>query len=226
MRKVLLATFSVLLLVPAMVSAQDNCLDCTLGIYATTDLSENFLNWTPSATDFQKTIFVGINYDETSGLSALTGVELSIQYGDLKANVASVNFQELDNPAVVLGADESAPADTTSHGCTEQSACGKSIAWASCLPGNRAVAQISIIAFTPLPDDLVIRVLRRFPSTNPTVQSPLFTQCDGPLFTKTRVTGGCFVFNPTVGPGGMVDDCEIKVPVAPNSWSKIKSLYR
>jgi hypothetical protein len=226
MRKVLLATFSLLLLVPAMVSAQDNCFDCTLGIYETTDLEKNFLNWTPSPTDFQRTIFVGIQYDEMSGLSALTGVELSIQYNDLKSHVASVNFQELDNPAVVLGADEAAPPDTTSHGCTEQSPCGKSIAWASCLPGNRAVAQISIIAFAPLPDDLVIEVLRRFPSVNPTVESVLFTQCDAPLFTKTRVSGGCFVFNPTVPPGEFVDGCQVKVPVAPNSWTKIKSLYR
>jgi hypothetical protein len=73
---------------------------------------------------------------------------------------------------------------------------------------------------------MVLKVYRRFPSTNPTVESQMFTQCNAPEFTQTRVTGGCFVINPTGVPGDTIDGCQLITPVAPTTWSTIKSLYR
>jgi hypothetical protein len=213
--------FCVLLLLPTALVA-DNCLECVLGVYDDAGLTQNFGVW-DVGSESTKDIWIGIEYGGTSGLDGLTGIEFSV-YG-LPDSLVSLRVYPLDNPPIVLG-NIRAPEDVTE--CTQAKPCGMNVAWSHCLRGNRALLEISMTSSIPIADDTVIRVFRRFPSRNPEYEAVLFTQCDFPEFTMTRVTGGCYVLNPTVPPGATVDGCALTpvVVVEQETWSKIKELYR
>src|SRR5262245_48006521 len=218
MRRTLL-TAAFLLVLPAVVMAQVHCPGCTIGVYDSSNTRQNFGFW--PASDFSKDIFVNIHYDPASGISGLTGIELSIS--GIPAGAIPPSDQWFPAPAVTIGSDIRTPPDTT--GTAEG---GKNIAWDNCLADDRNLGQITMISVAPVGNDKVIRVLHKFPPSNPEFPFLSFNQCDGPAFTKTAVTGGCYVLNPTVPCGGIVNGCTLVGcgAVESKTWTRIKSLYR
>lgn len=98
----------------------------------------------------------------------------------------------LDVPTVDIGFPVASP-DPSGTG-------GMIVAWAQCLRArSRAV-------------NPVFHVLRLFPPSSPIVPFPQFLQCDSPEFTRTTVTGGTYILNPSVA-------------VESESWSRVKALY-
>jgi len=222
MRKVLLAI--AVLMVPMSVSAQiTDCPNCVLGIYDDQGLSKNFGIWDQDLTGPLKSVFVGIKYDPLliEQLSGLTSIELSVD-GIPAGPFGPPAFKGIPDPTVTIGTDIRTPDDeVTGTG-------GVNMAWNSCLPGDRAVVQIDMLSLSAIPMDIVLRVRRKFPPSSPSIQQQLITQCDAPIFTATTVSGGCYVINPTVPPGGTVDGCELDLvdAVEAQTWGKVKALYK
>ena len=222
MRKILL-TIAVLM-IPMSLYAQEEiteCLGCTIGVFEDqqVDSTRNYGFWNTDSMAL-KSIWVGIRYDPgVPSLSGLTGVELSVS-GMPAGPFGDPAFAGVPDPAVVIGNTLSTPADSLGIG-------GVNMAWNTCLPNNRAIIRIDMLSLQPIANDIVLRVQEKFPrSINP---YPLFTQCNGPAFTKTEVTGGCYVINPTVPVGEMVEDCllvDFETAVKKTTWTEIKGLYR
>ena len=223
MKKVLLAFALLSMCVPGLGLAQEtqSCWDCTIGIFDTEELILNYGDWDPT-TNPSKTFYVGITYDPAGSFDGLTGVEFSIL--GLPATFLPPTIAIRDG-GISFGESIETPADTTDPAAEG----GWNIVWSECQPGNRTFVEITMISFDPVPDNTVIRVLRKFPPSNPTTPNSLFTMCDFPLFSKVVSTGGCYVLNPVgVGPGETVDDCTLASPdaVSQTTWSAVKELYR
>jgi hypothetical protein len=223
MRRTLL-TAAFLLGLPAVVMAQVNCPGCTIGVYDSSNTRQNFGYWDVGSVP-TKDIFINIDYDPASGISGLTGIELSIS--GLPSGPIGASTQWFPEPAALIGANIRTPVDTT--GTLEG---GMNVAWDNCLADARNIGQITMFSVAPIGTDHVIRVLHKFPPSNPEFPRLLFNQCDGPAFTKTSVTGGCYVLNPSVPnpcspPGQIINGCEIHcLSVTARTWSGIKQLYR
>jgi len=223
MRAVLpFAAFTVILGLSPLAAAQEtaDCPECVLGIYEDPGMTRNFGTWNASAAPSTE-LFVGIRYGPGAAVGALTGIELSIDgLPFLFLPPAVEGFDTTLDPDQITG-DIRSPADTTLAG-------GFSLSWDACQPGDRALLRITLISFAPIPSDQVVRVRHRFPPSTPPSPAPFLLQCDAPSFTRTRVTGGCYVLNPTVGPGESVAGCLLsnQTTVRPLTWSGIKSLFR
>ena len=222
MRRTLLMA-ALLLGLPAVVKAGVSCPGCTIGVYDSIHTRQNYGFWDTSQSFF-KDIWVSIDYDPASGISGLTGIELSIS--GLPSGPIPASDQWFPSPAAIIGSDIRTPADTT--GTAEG---GKNIAWDPCLADARTLGQITMISVAPIGTDRVIRVLHRFPPQNPEFPFLLFNQCDAPVYTQTHPTGGCYVLNPTVPCGHTVGGCLLRGPdctvaVDLKTWSGIKRLYR
>ena len=217
--KLLSIAMLVVICVPGLGLAQtQSCPGCVLGIYDANDLVHNYGTF----EGFQKKLYVGIKYDPNSTYDGATGIELSIQ--GLPDLAVAPSFAILNN-GIKVGDLITTPADTTDPSAVG----GWNVVWSECQAGNQVFIEITLITFDPIPNDTVIRVLRKFPPTNPTALSVLFTQCDTPFFTVTTMTGGCYVLNPTVEPGQAVGDppCTLNgTPVTATTWSGIKQLFR
>jgi hypothetical protein len=193
------------------------CPDCIIGVYDDVDLAKNYGTWT-SAT---KSFFLGIRYGPSSGYESLSGIEFSI-------DGLPVMWSPLVTPlngGIRIGGSLHTPPDTTAAGA----AGGWAVAWPVCQTGNIALVEFTLVSFDPIQNDLVIRVHRRFPSLS--TPSVLFTTCEFPVFPKVRVTGGCYVVNPTVRVGESVGDppCTLwadTTPIEARTWSQVKELYR
>jgi len=217
MRRTLL-TVALLLGLPAVVMAQVNCPLCTIGVYDSSNTRQNFGFWETGS--FTKEVFINIDYDPASGISGLTGIELSIS--GLPSGPIGASVQWFPAPAATIGSDIRTPADTT--GTLEG---GMNVAWDNCLADARNLGSITMASVAPIGTDRVLRVLHKFPPSNPEFPRLLFNQCDAPAFTKTSVTGGCYVINPTVPCGQTVGGCVLRCDaVDSKTWSEIKSLYR
>lgn len=213
MKRVLLAMIGLMAL-PALGFAQSVgfCSDCTLGIYDDAQLSKNFGTTTPFVA---KEVFVGINLG--NGRTGVTGIEFSIT-GFNPANVLVTNTEGATPvaPNVLLGS-VGAPADTTTGSG------GMNAAWMECVVGSGPLLKLTLLPINATPNT-ILRVLHKFPPSNPNfLQSPVITACDNPTYTPSRVKGGCYVLawdgstNPT--------ECPLETPVAPSTWSKVKTLY-
>ena len=73
-----------------------------------------------------------------------------------------------------------------------------------------------------MPTDTVFQVKRKYPTTDPGWHTPAFIRCDNPAYTTVRVTGGCYVLNPSGNP--TVGTCQL--PVQGNTWTGVKGLFR
>ncbi len=190
-----------------------NCFGCNLGIFDDATMTSNRGTVLPFAI---KDIYVGIQY--SSGFSQLSGIEFSIT--GLRSDVDGIiglAFEPLAPGAVTIGTIPS-PADTSA---TSVGTGGINIAWPGCLDGNRALVKISFFSFTPI-SNKVITLKRRYPTTNPTFwHTPIFVQCDAPVFSIVRVSGGCYGIN--VPPGPL--PCDAVVGIERTTWSQVKSLY-
>jgi hypothetical protein len=217
--KAKLLVIAVLICIPSLGFAQtESCPGCILGVFDAADLVHNYGTF----SGFQKKLYVGIKYDPQSTYDGATGIELSIQ--GLPATSVAPSFVILNN-GIKVGDLITTPADTTDPTATG----GWNVVWSECQPGNQVFIEITLITFDPIPNDTVIRVLRKFPATNPTALSVLFTQCNTPFFTVTTMSGGCYVLNPTVNPGESVGDPPCLLtgdPVEAKTWSGIKQLFR
>ena len=95
MRRTLL-TVALLLGLPAVVMAQVNCPLCTIGVYDSSNTRQNFGFWETGS--FTKEVFINIDYDPASGISGLTGIELSIS--GLPSGPIGASVQWFPAPAV------------------------------------------------------------------------------------------------------------------------------
>jgi hypothetical protein len=218
MKKVLLSLLA-LCLVPALAVAQsEDCPGCEIGLYDTVDMIDNFGRF----DELQKQVFLGVKFD-TQLHTGLTGIEFSV----LGLDPFFFTFAAHPSATVVLG-DIAAPVDLS-----DETGGGMNMAFGSCQEstnGNFMFGTITMIALTgpgTIGDDFVLSILKKYPSTNPGNVFALFTKCDAPTFTAVSTMTGCYVINPTVGPGGVIGGCELKgVAVEESNWSEIKSLYR
>jgi hypothetical protein len=108
------------------------------------------------------------------------------------------------SPVVVIGG-VAAPSDTTTG------MGGINVGWASCLPAGQPFMELQL--FDPMPpQDHELRILRRFPPSNPAFPYPRTFDC-GQCFCVYVLRGESYILNPTVR-------SESK------SWTAIKHLYR
>ncbi len=209
-----------LLAVPGLALAQvAACPDCVLGVFDAEDLAHNYGTF----SGFTKTLYLGIKFDPATTFDACSGIEFSIQ--GLPPLLLPPSFNIRNGGFAVGTQSPVSPADTTAM----DAAGGWNVVWTECQPGNGVTVEIIMVSFDPIPNDTVIRVLRKWPPSNPTSPSVLFTQCNGPIFTLTTMQGGCYVLNPTVNPGESVGNppCLLQgIAVEATTWSEIKSLFR
>ncbi len=219
MKKILLL-MAMLLAIPGSAWAQvEACPGCVLGIFDAENLSQNY----GSFGGFTKTIYLGIKYDPATTYDACTGIEFSIQ--GLPTLLLPPQFNIRDGGFAVGTQTPVAPADTTIMDAMG----GWNVVWTECQPGNKVLVEIVMVSFDPIPNDTVIRVLRKWPPSNADTPQVLFTQCNGPIFTLTTMVGDCYVLNATGNPGDLVGNppCELKgVAVESTTWSGIKELFR
>lgn len=213
-----LLAIALLICIPGMSLAQvESCPDCVIGVFDSLDLSANYGTYTPLT---QKVFYLGIKF--APPYDGATTIEFSLQ--GMPATGVPISYSVLNAGAFIGGSIETPP-DTTNP----QAQGGWNAYWTTCQSGNQALVSITLVSFDPIPDNTVIRVLRRFPPIQEGVESVLFTQCNLPLATITKVTGGCYVLNPTVQPGESVGDPPCKLvgsPVTKTTWSSIKELFR
>jgi len=219
-----LLIFVLILLIPKLARAQDvQCPGCVIGLFDDPGLSRNFGSWDAS-TEPVKSVWVGISYDPGHPSRHMTGVEFSIDgIGSSCPTVSGCfNFEGLVEPAVTIGLTVASPDDK------QDGVGGVNIAWGHCLVDDRVFVRLDLSSVGPVPNDVVLRVTRKFPPTSPTLPHPWFSTCDDFVFAPVTVSGGCYVINPTAGPGGRVEDCVLaeSTPVAPPTWSLVKTLYR
>jgi hypothetical protein len=213
MKRKLLAVVLGLIALPVAGWAQENCFDCVLGIYDDEQLTRNFGTIEQGVP---KDVYVGLKL--TGGLVGVTGIELSITGISLLDNLFIVEFVGLPQADAVVGTTVEAPADTTA---SSSGTGGVNLAWSVCQEGsNRAIARLTLLALGPVAPDHVLRVLRKFPTSDPAWLTPILVKCDPPDYTPVRLTGGCYVANPTGNPTG----CQL--PVAEGTWSGVKELFR
>jgi hypothetical protein len=188
------------------VLAVEDCPHCVLGLYgdqAMTTTSASVLPGTP--TD----IYLGIQFDPEGRETGLTGIEFSISGITDGLLLAGVDFVV---PTSLWVCPVPAPSDPPCFTNTD-------ISWNSCLVGSQALMKLTLIGLGPNPDK-VLQVGPRHPPSSPLWNTPVITRCDPPTYTAVRVTGGCFVVNPT----GAEPPCAVGVVVA--GWTGIKQLYR
>ena len=217
MKKLLLLMAMLLAMSGSAWAQVEPCPGCVLGLYDAENLSQNYGNF----GSFTKTIYLGIKYDPNSTFDSCTGVEFSIQ--GLPATALPPQFNIRDGGFAVGPATPVSPPDTTAVDAIG----GWNVTWTECQPGNKVLVEIVIISLDPLPENTVIRVLRKWPTSE--TPHVLFTQCNFPSFTLTTMQGDCYVLNATGNPGDLVGDppCELRgVAVEANTWSGIKQLFR
>lgn len=199
-------------LVPAAALAED-CFDCVLGIWNDEALTVTRGTITPGEP---KEVFVGVKLRE--GIESIAGVEFSIA-GLADEDLLLIGAVPLGPRALVWGLVPSPP-DTTAI-TTQQG--GLTVAYSVCVPSHQALMKLTLYTTHDLTDK-VLRVKRSYPSTNSNFNTPLFMACDAPNYTMTRLSGGCFVLNPS----GQIVDCSDNqaVAVVSETWGGVKNLYR
>jgi hypothetical protein len=212
MKKLVLMVLGLLVL-PSFAFAVEDCYTCVLGLFDEEQLVHN-TGTIAADPGSQKDIYLGIKFTEPQ--TGLTGIEFSV-FGIEQSGLLLLSSDALIPEALRIGAI-SAPTDTSAATTLDG---GSSINWASCLGGTQALLRISLLALGPVTSDTVFEVKRKYPTTDPTWHTPAFFKCDGPNFTTVRVTGSCYVLNPS---GSAVPGCS--VAVAPQSWTHIKGLFR
>jgi hypothetical protein len=210
MKSCALVVITLLGLIPtAPARGVDYCRDCVLGLFDQPQLLTNFGDITPGVL---KDLYLGIRF--TPGVLGLQGIELSVagvrwpEDGILITNVEGVTNPL---PLVILGTLP-APADTSASSVGTG---GMNVAWNACMFGTRALLRITLLTFAPVPNNKRLRVMHRFPPSNPAfgLAHPVITLCDEPNFTPLLVTGGDYILNPVIRVEG-------------ETWSRVKEFYR
>lgn len=213
MRLVRVVAFVALFVIPGLCVAQD-CFDCVLGIWDDPALTSN--RGTINVREL-KEVYVGMKL--ANSVEDLSGVEFSISGVD-KDGLLLVGAVPLGPRALVFGTIP-APQDTSIN---SEGVGGITAGWSRCLPGNQALFKLVLYATQPL-SDRILQVKRSYPTTNFSWRTPILVHCDPPLYSISRVTGGCYVLNPSGEPIDCLNPQSV-VAVAPTSWSALKSLYK
>jgi hypothetical protein len=210
MRRNLLAFLGALILAgPAAAQPHvDDCFGCVLGIWDEMELTTTSGS---IAVNTLKDVYIGIKLDPAQRFNGLTGIEFSI--AGFGQDLLVAGFDTIV-PTTRVPEGPQAPADTSE---TSQATGGVHISWSTCLRGSQPLAKLTLLAFSEI-SDRVLRVMHAFPPASPAWRTPVFTQCDAPVFTATRVTGSFYCLNP--GPHCPIDAVES------SSWSSIKQLFR
>jgi hypothetical protein len=154
--------------------------DCLLALYD----DEAMTRIAGLASGASKTLYLGIRSDATTP-AQLTGIEFSIT--GLQA--FDVVVEPRDNPTVILGTPGSPAGIDSVYGLG-----GMNIAWAQCLPGDRVLAQLTLVPKNGWPPaGSMMEVRRRYPPTNASLPYPVITDCDEPYYTARGVRGGRYL---------------------------------
>ena len=182
--------------------AIDSCFGCMVGIWDDPALTRNYGEIVAGQP---KDIYVGIKYAE--GFSGTSGVSFSV-VGLRPLLVLAV--EPIVPPPSIFCDDIRAPADTSqgTGGCT--------FFWSACLAGDQALLRVSLLASSEV-TNAVLKVERHYPPTYPDARTPIFYQCNVPLFTPTRASGGIYILNWNGDPTVRVGDA---------TWSVAKQLYK
>jgi hypothetical protein len=182
----------------------DNCFECVLGIWDDPVLSTNLGEIVAGQP---KDIYIGIKF--AGGFGETSGISFSVA-GLREFLVTRV---ERIVPSFVVFGDIWAPADTS---MASQGTGGMIVAWPGCLVGNQALLRVTILTFSEV-TNAVLKVKRKYPAPHLDIRTPVIHQCDRPVYTLTRVTGGFYILNwngdPSVGLEGA-------------TWTTVKHLYR
>ena len=191
----------------------DDCFECVLGIWDDEALTTNQGTILPGEP---KEIFVGVKLRED--IESISGVEFSIAGVD-DDDLLLIGAVPLGPRALVWGLAP-APPDTSD---TSDQVGGVTVAYSQCVPSHQALLKLTVYTTHDLTDKVLV-VKRSYPSTNPNFHTPVFMACDGPYFTMTRLSGGCYVLNPS----GNVMDClhPNVVAVEEKTWGGVKNLFR
>ena len=202
------------LALPATVSAQD-CYDCVLGIWDDPALTTNRGSIVPYEP---KTVYVGMKLSQD--MRDFAGVEFSVA-GLEREGLYLLGATPLGPRALVFGTVP-APEDTTA---LSEGVGGVTAAWSTCLEGNVALIKLVLYTVEEL-EDQVLLVKRSYPTTNSEWHTPVLVRCDPPQYSIARVSGGCYLLNPS----GAASDCyemlHGEVAVSQTTWSGMKQLYR
>ncbi len=198
------------LVTPAL--GQD-CLDCKLGIWDDPALTRDKGTIVPGVP---KEIYVGL---ELAGdVEEVSGVEFSIHGLDL-GGLYLLGATPLGPRALVFGTAP-APADTTEE---STGVGGMTAVWTTCRPGGEALLKLVLFTMEEVSDRVLV-VKRSYPTTNPSWRVPVLVRCDPPYYSIARISGGCYVLNPTGAP--IACDDPRAVAVQPETWSGVKQLFR
>jgi len=160
--------------------------DCTLGLYDDPGLTAPTGTLVPGVP---KDLYLGIKFADF--FHGLTGLEFSIAGVRQDTDgILVLTVEPLVLTSVIIGSVQS-PADTSA---SSRETGGMSIAWPSCLTGDQALLRIKILALAPV-SDRVLRVIRKYPTSNRQWNTPVFTMCDDPVFTSVRLSGNCYGLN-------------------------------
>jgi len=193
-------------------------------------------------------------YAQLTGASAggITGAEYACQIGDDGAPDPGYFLIELPNPTAntLLGSAVEPP---------DPSPRGVNIAWNNCQTGDGNRMLLATVLVMPTaacgpsnkPPRISFTGVQHSDPSNVFFRCPLFTLCDGPVFTKVCLgdnivdcetpippfpiaskcsTSGSFVINPAPGQEGSCTSLgkagETLHAVQSDTWSNVKSLYR
>jgi hypothetical protein len=175
----------------------------------------------------------------------ITGAEYKIQVGvDDNADDPGLLFVETFVPgAFVIGSGALTPPDNASRGVN--------VAWPACVPGDGSKVLIETVQIlnlgNPFPSETRLRVVKHDQPANAFFQCPLFVLCDAPVYTKvclgsnltlcrnpeppfpnnaTCSTSGEAWLNPSPARFCSSGFTPCTIAVEPQSWSRVKSLYK
>ncbi len=199
-------------LVPGLALAED-CFECVLGIWDDEALTVGQGTILPGEP---KEVFVGVKLRED--VESIAGVEFSIA-GLADEDLLLIGAVPLGPRALVWGL---APAPPDTSAVTTQIG-GITVAYSVCVPSHQALMKLTLYTTHDLTDK-VLRVKRSYPSTNLNFNTPVFMACDRPYYTMTRMSGGCYVLNPS---GGILDCLNAQaLAVQSETWGGVKNLFR
>jgi hypothetical protein len=214
MRRVAIATM-LWALGTGLASAQPvDCYDCVLGLYDDAALTRTRGTIVPGVP---KDIYLGLKL--AAGFEDAAAVEFSIAGFQDDDGLMLIGTWALGPRALIWG-NVPAPADTT---LDSEGDGGATIAWSECRADDQALVRLTLYTSRVLENKLLV-IKRSYPPTSPHWKTPIFTQCDRPVYTVTRLSGACFVLNPGVAGLNPCENPKL-VAVESTSWTAMKRLY-
>ena len=191
-----------------------NCFDCVIGIWDDPALASNIGTIEPN---IPKDIYIGIKF--AGNYDRLAGMEFSIAGMRFEEDgITLLSVTEIIPVGIQLGVFQ-APADTSR---TSIETGGINLAWTLPVVGDNALLKLQILTFEPTTDK-ILRVKRRYPTTNPVYHTAIFNIPDPPIWSAVRASVGCYIMNWS---GDPMISCNVVTSVEESTWSGVKQLFR